>query len=75
MMQEKRRFVPKLDFVTSPGYLDGSPQARETAGLPAQTGPYPKESPVTLEDRIGSGSVSHTPRRMLRISAPSAAAR
>ena len=25
MMQEKRRFVPKLDFVTSPGYLDGSP--------------------------------------------------
>ena len=32
MLQEKRRFVPKLDFVTSPGYLDGAPQAREQAG-------------------------------------------
>ena len=37
---EKRKFVPKLDFITSPGYLDGSPRAREKAGLPAGTGPY-----------------------------------
>ncbi|MBI5501053.1 MAG: acyl CoA--acetate/3-ketoacid CoA transferase subunit beta [Deltaproteobacteria bacterium] len=37
---EKRRFVPKLDFMTSPGYLDGSPDAREEAGLPRGTGPY-----------------------------------
>ena len=37
---EKRRFVPKLDFMTSPGYLDGSPNAREEAGLPRGTGPH-----------------------------------
>ncbi len=34
-----RRFVPKLDFVTTPGYLTG-PGARERAGLPPGTGPY-----------------------------------
>lgn len=36
---EGRRFVPKVDFLTSPGYLSG-PGAREKAGLPAGTGPY-----------------------------------
>jgi glutaconate CoA-transferase, subunit B len=36
---DSRRFVPQLDFVTSPGYLTG-PGAREAAGLPAGTGPY-----------------------------------
>ncbi len=36
---DSRRFVEKLDFLTSPGYLDG-PGAREAAGLPADTGPY-----------------------------------
>ncbi len=40
MEHEKRRFVEKLDFLTSPGYLDGSRQARERVGLPANTGPY-----------------------------------
>jgi glutaconate CoA-transferase subunit B len=35
----RRRFVEKLDFLTTPGYLTG-PGARETAGLPAGTGPY-----------------------------------
>jgi glutaconate CoA-transferase, subunit B len=50
MMQEKRRFVPKLDFITSPGYLDGSPQAREQAGLPAHTGPYRVVTPMALFD-------------------------
>ncbi len=39
MRQDPRRFVEKLDFITTPGYLDG-PGARERAGLPAQTGPY-----------------------------------
>jgi glutaconate CoA-transferase subunit B len=34
-----QRFVEKLDFVTTPGYLTG-PGAREKAGLPANTGPY-----------------------------------
>ncbi len=37
---EKRKFVNKLDFMSSPGYLDGTPGARERAGLPANTGPY-----------------------------------
>jgi glutaconate CoA-transferase subunit B len=37
---ERRKFVNKLDFMSSPGYLDGSPGARERAGLPANTGPY-----------------------------------
>src|SRR5438132_4074803 len=36
---DARRFVPKLDFVTTPGYLTG-PGAREAAGLPPGTGPY-----------------------------------
>ena len=36
---DRRRFVEKLDFLTTPGYLSG-PGAREEAGLPAGTGPY-----------------------------------
>jgi hypothetical protein len=39
-MHEARRFVPPVDFVTSPGYLGGTPGARERAGLPAGTGPW-----------------------------------
>lgn len=38
--QQKRKFLNKVDFVSSPGYLDGTPGARERAGLPAGTGPY-----------------------------------
>ena len=37
--QDSRRFVEKLDFITSPGYLTGK-GAREAAGLPAGTGPF-----------------------------------
>ena len=33
MQQQKRKFVKKLDYLTSPGYLDG-PGGREKAGLP-----------------------------------------
>jgi glutaconate CoA-transferase subunit B len=36
---DKRRFVEKLDFLTTPGYLTG-PGAREAAGLAPGTGPY-----------------------------------
>ena len=36
---DKRRFVEKVDFLTTPGYLTG-PGAREAAGLPPGTGPY-----------------------------------
>ena len=39
MRQDRRRFVEQLDFLTTPGYLNG-PGAREQAGLPADTGPY-----------------------------------
>ncbi len=34
MRHEKRRFVDKVDFVTSPGFLDGA-DSRARAGLPA----------------------------------------
>jgi glutaconate CoA-transferase subunit B len=37
--QDTRRFVPRVDFVTTPGYLEG-PGSREAAGLPPGTGPY-----------------------------------
>jgi glutaconate CoA-transferase subunit B len=37
--QDKRRFVKKLDFLTTPGFLTGK-GARELAGLPAHCGPY-----------------------------------
>lgn len=33
MRLEKHRFVPKVDYITTPGFLDGSPGARERAGL------------------------------------------
>jgi glutaconate CoA-transferase subunit B len=36
---DRRRFVDKLDFITTPGYLTG-PGAREAAGLAPGTGPY-----------------------------------
>jgi glutaconate CoA-transferase subunit B len=39
MRHDIRRFVEKVDFVTTPGYLTG-PGAREAAGLPPGTGPY-----------------------------------
>ena len=39
MRHDKLRFVNKLDYLTTPGYLTG-PGAREKAGLPANTGPY-----------------------------------
>jgi glutaconate CoA-transferase subunit B len=39
LKHEARRFVEKVDFLTSPGYLDG-PGARERAGLPKDTGPW-----------------------------------
>ena len=39
MKHDKRRFIEKVDFITTPGYLTG-PGAREAAGLPPGTGPY-----------------------------------
>ncbi|MCG8573030.1 MAG: 3-oxoacid CoA-transferase [Spirochaetes bacterium] len=37
--QDKRRFVEKVDFSTTPGFLEGG-NSREEAGLPKDTGPY-----------------------------------
>jgi acyl CoA:acetate/3-ketoacid CoA transferase beta subunit len=37
--QSLRTFVKRLDYRTTPGYLDG-PGSRERAGLPAGSGPY-----------------------------------
>ena len=39
MRHDRRRFLEKVDFVTTPGYLSG-PGAREAAGLPPGTGHY-----------------------------------
>jgi glutaconate CoA-transferase subunit B len=56
MMHEPRRFVPRVDFITSPGYLDGTPEARERAGLPAGTGPW---RVVTSQALFGFDEASH----------------
>jgi len=44
---DKRRFVPQVDFLTTPGYLTG-PGAREEAGLPPGTGPFRVVSTLAL---------------------------
>ncbi len=49
MRQDKRKFVEKLDFVTTPGYLSGG-DAREKAGLPADTGPHRVISQLAIFD-------------------------
>jgi glutaconate CoA-transferase subunit B len=38
MKHEKRRFVDKVDYVTSPGWIDGA-GGRERVGLPSDKGP------------------------------------
>jgi glutaconate CoA-transferase subunit B len=38
-VQDKRRFVEKLDFLTTPGWIKGG-DSREKSGLPLNTGPY-----------------------------------
>ena len=38
-LQNTQRFVEKLDFMTSPGWLEGG-DSRERAGLPPGSGPY-----------------------------------
>ena len=38
MKHQKRRFVDKLDYITSPGWIDG-PHGREKLGLPPNKGP------------------------------------
>src|SRR2546430_1689512 len=57
--QEKRKFVERVDFISSPGFLDGSEGARERAGLPPDTGPYRVVTPWAAYD--------YTPARRLRL--------
>jgi glutaconate CoA-transferase subunit B len=47
MRHDKRRFVPEVDFITTPGYLTG-PGTREEAGLPPGTGPVRVVSTLAL---------------------------
>jgi len=44
-----RKFTNKLDFLTTPGYLDG-PGSREEVGLPPDSGPYRVVSSLGLFD-------------------------
>jgi glutaconate CoA-transferase subunit B len=37
-LHDKRRLAERVDFITTPGYIDG-PFARERCGLPPNTGP------------------------------------
>ena len=48
--QERRKFVERVDFLSSPGYLDGTPGARERAGLPRGTGPWRVVTPWAMYD-------------------------
>ncbi len=49
MRQTRSRFVETVPFLTTPGYLTG-PNAREEAGLPANTGPYRVISNLAVYD-------------------------
>ncbi len=49
MQHDKRRFVPRVDFLTTPGYLTG-PSGRANAGLPAGTKPINVVSTLALMD-------------------------
>ncbi|MDP6604874.1 MAG: CoA-transferase [Dehalococcoidia bacterium] len=48
--QQKRKFVNRVDFISSPGFLDGTEGARERAGLPAGTGPWRVYTPWATYD-------------------------
>ncbi|MEW6064242.1 MAG: CoA-transferase [Bacillota bacterium] len=55
MSHEKRRFKERLSYLTSPGYLDGSPDARQRAGLLGQ-GPY---RVITTRAILGFDEATH----------------
>jgi len=64
MVLEKRRFVKNLDFVTSIGYGDGSPDYREKAGVMG-SGPY-----RVITDKAVFGFDGETKRMVLLEVAP-----
>ena len=45
MRQDKRKFVERVNFITTPGYLDGA-GARERAGLPTEQRPVSRDHAV-----------------------------
>lgn len=45
--QQKRKFVERVDFISSPGFLDG-PGSREKHGLPPDTGPWRVYTPWAM---------------------------
>ena len=47
---QRRKFVPRVDFISSPGYLDGTEGARERVGLPEGTGPWRVVTPWAVFD-------------------------
>ncbi len=49
MKHEKKRFIEKVDFITTPGYISGKGK-REEAGLPEGTGPYRVVTDLALLD-------------------------
>jgi glutaconate CoA-transferase, subunit B len=64
MQQDTRKFVERLDFLTTPGFL-GGPHDREKAGLPSGTGPY------RVVTQLGvMGFEPHTGRMMLLATHP-----
>jgi glutaconate CoA-transferase subunit B len=64
MQQDTRKFVKKLDFLTTPGYLTG-PGTRERAGLPSGTGPY------RVITQLGTMGFDEESKRMKLLSAHS----
>jgi glutaconate CoA-transferase subunit B len=61
MRQDRRRFLSRLPFITTPGYLTG-PGAREAAGLPEGTGPY------RVITQLGVYGFDEATRRLMLIS-------
>ncbi len=57
MVHERGRFVEKLDYLTSPGYLDGSRDAREKAG-------WPGSGPVLVMTNLALLDFDEKTRRM-----------
>ena len=57
MQHEKRRFIDKIDYVTSPGWIDG-PDGRAKLGLPSNRGPM-----AVVTDR-GVLKFDEKPKRM-----------
>jgi acyl CoA:acetate/3-ketoacid CoA transferase beta subunit len=49
MKQDKQKFVKKMDFITTPGYLQGG-NTRDEAGLPSGTGPFRVISQLAIFD-------------------------